>query len=489
MSSQDPGIKKNYEPIVNNDINPFHNDIIERLTLMQKIQVVLCSFTLAPLRVILLLLSFIFLWPVGIILNYGRTEEEKSVPMKGWRKTFLPIARFFSRCVFWSAGYHYIKITGTPDMTSPILIFAPHTGFFDSMLVTYLNFVSVVGRAGSDQIHLFGNLTALCQPIIVDRERQESRIQSVQQVQNRVKSDLEWPPLSIFAEGTCTNRKCLIKFKQGAFIPGVPVQPVCFKYCDQIMDTSSWTWDGPHWLLIIWLALCQVHSPVEFIFLPMYHPSDEEKSNPELYAENVRRLMAGTLELPLSDYSYEDAKFMYRVKKFGLPGKTGLVDIQNLKKKSGVKVDEIYRILPQYSNVSDKVTGLCYSEKFSRNLGLVHNDHVMRLFNIFDKEKIGNFTLINFVETYFEVINPHLTKDVESHIKKVLDMFPKFKESSSYSTEKFNSIVKDKFQIEFSNFDAFNIKEENTIDEEIFIEFLNKNTLVLYLFGLTAPRS
>ena len=48
-------------------------------------------------------------------------------------------------------------------------------------------------------------------------------------------------------------------------------------------------------------------------------------------------------------------------------------------------------------------------------------------------------------------------------------MFPKFKESSSYSTEKFNSIVKDKFQIEFSNFDAFNIKEENTIDEgEIF---------------------
>ena len=100
-------------------------------------------------------------------------------------------------------------------MTSPILIFAPHTGFFDSMLVTYLNFVSVVGRAGSDQIHLFGNLTALCQPIIVDRERQESRIQSVQQVQNRVKSDLEWPPLSIFAEGTCTNRKCLIKFKQG----------------------------------------------------------------------------------------------------------------------------------------------------------------------------------------------------------------------------------------------------------------------------------
>ena len=39
MSSQDPGIKKNYEPIVNNDINPFHNDIIERLTLMQKIQV------------------------------------------------------------------------------------------------------------------------------------------------------------------------------------------------------------------------------------------------------------------------------------------------------------------------------------------------------------------------------------------------------------------------------------------------------------------
>ena len=127
----------------------------------------------------------------------------------------LPVAGFFSRCVFFSAGYQWITINGTPDMTVPIMTFAPHSGFFDSMIVTYLNFVSVIGRTGSDEMLLFGNMTKLCQPIIVDREHKQSRTDSLKQVLERTSSKLDWPPLSIFVEGTCTNSKALIKFKQG----------------------------------------------------------------------------------------------------------------------------------------------------------------------------------------------------------------------------------------------------------------------------------
>lgn len=53
MSSIDPGIsnnsdrsKKTYEPKINNDLNPFNNDIVENLTFMQKIQVNNLSFLL-----------------------------------------------------------------------------------------------------------------------------------------------------------------------------------------------------------------------------------------------------------------------------------------------------------------------------------------------------------------------------------------------------------------------------------------------------------
>ena len=125
--------------------------------------------------------------------------------------------------VFFWAGFHWLSIRGKPDMTVPIMVLAPHSGFFDSMLITYLNFVCVIGRAGSETMPLFGNLTKMCQPIIVDRENQKSRTESVKQVQERVTSKLGWPPLSIFVEGTCTSRKSLIRFK-----PGRKILKICF---------------------------------------------------------------------------------------------------------------------------------------------------------------------------------------------------------------------------------------------------------------------
>lgn len=34
----------------------------------------------------------------------------------------------------------------------------------------------------------------------------------------------------IFPESTCTNGTALITFKHGAFMPGVPVQPITIEY-------------------------------------------------------------------------------------------------------------------------------------------------------------------------------------------------------------------------------------------------------------------
>lgn len=45
------------------------------------------------------------------------------------------------------------------------------------------------------------------------------------------------------------------------------------------------------------LLLCQFVNYIEVKKLPVYHPSEEEKEDPKLYAENVRRLMA--CEVPI----------------------------------------------------------------------------------------------------------------------------------------------------------------------------------------------
>jgi lysophosphatidylcholine acyltransferase/lyso-PAF acetyltransferase len=84
---------------------------------------------------------------------------------------------------------------------------------------------------------------------------------------------------------------------------------------------------------LAWLTLCQIHTQVEYHFLPVYNPSEEEKKNAILYAENVRKLIASHLNKPLSDYSYEDAKLMTKVVEHHLPCDIGLIKMQNLRKQ------------------------------------------------------------------------------------------------------------------------------------------------------------
>lgn len=82
------------------------------------------------------------------------------------------------------------------------------------------------------------------QPVYVWRDDPDSRQTTIKEIINRATSDMDWPQILIFPEGTCTNRSCLITFKPGAFYPGVPIQPVCIRYPNKL-DTVTWTWEGP----------------------------------------------------------------------------------------------------------------------------------------------------------------------------------------------------------------------------------------------------
>ena len=52
----------------------------------------------------------------------------------------------------------------------------------------------------------------------------------------------------------------------------------------------TWAWEGPGAALLLWMCLCKLWTTLE-----VYTPSEEEKSDPYLYAENVRNLMAEAL--------------------------------------------------------------------------------------------------------------------------------------------------------------------------------------------------
>jgi len=78
----------------------------------------------------------------------------------------------------------------------------------------------------------------------VKREDPTSRQTSVKEIIRRAQSNEDFPPVLIFPEGTCSNRTALIQFKAGAFVPGVPVQPVIIRYPNRL-DAATWTFDSP----------------------------------------------------------------------------------------------------------------------------------------------------------------------------------------------------------------------------------------------------
>ena len=120
-----------------------------------------------------------------------------------------------------------------------------------------------------------------------------------------------WPQLLIFPEGSTSNRKALMNFKPGAFIPGKPVQPVLVRYPNRV-DTVTWTWNQPHGSKTVMFAtLAQLFSRASLELLPVYHPSEEEVADPKLYANNVRNLMAKALEIPTNDLTFEEVKARY----------------------------------------------------------------------------------------------------------------------------------------------------------------------------------
>ncbi|GCA64378.1 hypothetical protein KIPB_014101, partial [Kipferlia bialata] len=59
-----------------------------------------------------------------------------------------------------------------------------------------------------------------------------------------------------------------------------------------------------------------VHNTFEFInhmemeYLPVYHPSEEERRNPRTYAHNVGQAIAQSLEIPVVPFKYCD-KLVY----------------------------------------------------------------------------------------------------------------------------------------------------------------------------------
>jgi lysophosphatidylcholine acyltransferase/lyso-PAF acetyltransferase len=290
--------------------NPFVHRL--QLSTLDKIQIVLLSVTLCPIRLLLVVLMLFFAAVFSFLALYGMDRHaSQREPLPYWRNVIRPIPVFFCRMMFLAGGFHWITERGVraSSAEAPILVCGPHSSFYDALIVAYLGLTTVVVKSGTDNIPLVGTVLRYGQPILVHREDPDSRNSTVKEIRRRAAAKGQWPQVLIFPEGTCTNQTCLISYKPGAFIPGVPVQPVCVKYRNR-MHTTPWTWNGPSALKQLWLTFANWNTQFEIEFLPVYVPNEAEKLDPLLFGRNVREVMAKALGVPKAEYTYEDGLAM-----------------------------------------------------------------------------------------------------------------------------------------------------------------------------------
>ncbi|XP_005170093.1 lysophosphatidylcholine acyltransferase 1 isoform X1 [Danio rerio] len=363
--------------------NPFVHEL--RFTTLQKLKIAVMTVTLFPVRLLFAAFMMLLAWPFAFVATVGRSENAVE-PLSWWRWLVDLALKAIMRAMWFSGGFHWVRVKGRPALPSeaPILTMAPHSSYFDAIPVT-MTMASIVMKAESKDIPVWGTLIKFIRPVFVSRSDQDSRRKTVEEIKRRASSNGEWPQIMIFPEGTCTNRSCLIAFKPGAFIPGVPVQPVVLRYPNEL-DTISWTWQGPGAFKILWLTLCQLHNFVEIEYLPTYTPSEEEKKDPALFASNVRRIMAKALGLPIIDYSFEDCQLAMAKGPLRLPKHTCLLEFARLVRLLGLKTKVTDEVLQEEACSARQLCGRRLDmEGFAQYLHQPMTEAVQDIFSLFEE--------------------------------------------------------------------------------------------------------
>ncbi|XP_044270507.1 lysophosphatidylcholine acyltransferase isoform X2 [Tribolium madens] len=452
-------------------LNPFVHRL-ELDTTYEKIKTAVLTVVLLPIRVSIICFLLISGWLLACIGLWGLTEEDlRAKPLSGWRSTVRQISAQLIRCLFVAGGFR-LRVIGKQSNRSaaPVVALAPHSSFMDSIAMVYMGGPSIVAKGETASIPFFGKLINFTQPVYVWRDDPDSRQNTIKEIISRATSDLDWPQILIFPEGTCTNRSCLITFKPGAFYPGVPIQPVCIRYPNKL-DTVTWTWEGPSALKLLWLTLTQPYSYCEIEFLPVYRPSEEEKKDPKLFANNVRAVMAKALGVPVSDYTYGDCKLMARAKEMNLPNSTSLVEVQKMRHRLNLHQSNVEENLLNSNILCQNCNRVTFTE-FCKLLNLSPNDHcTQHLFKLYDKNCSGAIDFRDYLLGVLALSNSRTTLDAVKLACKIYDssgcghlsaedfsraLFHTLAINKEYAFEIFEQVDKNKLgYITFDNFLAY----------------------------------
>jgi len=142
--------------------------------------------------------------------------------------------------------------------------------------------------------HFFARpITKLEQSVSVERNNPTSR-RAAQEAITKRSVDYRLPPLIVFAEGTTSSTNSLLPFKRGVFVPRQPLMLICLSFLNR---TGGGIQEMSYGGIVedLYFPLCNFVNFVRIDILPTYYPTEVEKQNTHLFAENVRNVLCAEL--------------------------------------------------------------------------------------------------------------------------------------------------------------------------------------------------
>ncbi|GAB2291315.1 Lysophospholipid acyltransferase lpeat1 [Dionaea muscipula] len=330
-------MEKKYAAYVRNDI--YGTMGRGPLPVVEKLFLGLAFVTLLPLRIVLafgtLFVYYVICRVCTLFMSPNREgdQQEDYAHLRGFRRHIIVHSgRFLSRLILFSFGFYWIPVryrdnnlqsadkSGDENKNNdlaeqpkrPGAIISNHVSYLDILYHMSSSFPSFVAKRSVAKLPLVGIISKCLGCVFVRRESKSSDFKGVSGVvTERIKeaSESEHAPLMmLFPEGTTTNGDFLLPFKTGAFWAKAPVLPVILRYPYQRFSPA---WDSISGFRHVILLLCQFANYMEVTRLPVYYPSKEEKDDPNLYASNVRRLMADEGNLIMSDIGLAEKRIYH----------------------------------------------------------------------------------------------------------------------------------------------------------------------------------
>ncbi|KAL0478005.1 lysophospholipid acyltransferase LPEAT [Acrasis kona] len=263
---------------------------------------------ICPLRLIGILTTLtVLMLLMKIAFAFGPPNFED---LSAWRRWILSATPRMCRTVLWWFGVvkirrYYVtqseleeyrkEINAEEDDegTEPVpkkeacIVVSNHVSVFDAFTIIYeLGLMSVVAKSDTANYPIIGFMLKKMNTLFVGPDTKSQLIPTM--IKRAETYDGTTPRLLIFPEGTTTNGKQIIHFHSGAFVPGKAVQPIVLRY--------PWKYFNPAWIghddaSYLKQLMCQMFQKVDVVHFPPYYPNVEERNDPSLFAENVRKIM------------------------------------------------------------------------------------------------------------------------------------------------------------------------------------------------------